>query len=196
VRELRWLRAAGQRHLDGQPGRGYASFPRGDSPALDRVGGVELGAARDRVNRHDFQLQASVDSASITAPSSTLVRATVDQTLYNTGYRIHIVDDSGQSADIEMQQAGKAAITILAAMAAMEGGQAVINWLVGDALKPAPPPGTEPTAEDGVAHGPSPHPSYPTSRSWPRPSRKTSRSTKASPTTSQTNASFSTGAPD
>jgi hypothetical protein len=51
------------------------------------------------VNRHDFALQASADSASITAPNSTTVRAKVDQTLYNTGYRIHIVDDSGQSAD-------------------------------------------------------------------------------------------------
>jgi hypothetical protein len=68
-----------------------------------------------QIRPHDFQLQISADSPSITVPSSTAVRATVDQSLYNTGYAIHIVDDDRESGDSVCGNSNDCAKTVLAA---------------------------------------------------------------------------------
>jgi hypothetical protein len=53
-----------------------------------------------QIRPHDFQLQISADSPEITVPGSTQVRASVDQDLYNTGYRIHIVEEGGELDEV------------------------------------------------------------------------------------------------
>jgi hypothetical protein len=67
-----------------------------------------------QIRPHDFQLRISADSHSITAPSSTTVRATVGQSLYNSGYRIHIVDDDGETGEAVCGNGYSCAKTVLA----------------------------------------------------------------------------------
>jgi len=81
-------------------------------------------------------------------------------------YKTEVVPPATSGGDqwelcVNLVQAGKGTLAILAAIAAMEGGQATINWLVSDALKEAPPPETEPDADDATAPRPVPPPFLP-----------------------------------
>jgi len=80
---------------EARPRRMHAEIRRmSDGGAVSTSGQVTVD-----VRRHDFQLQAAADASSITTPDSTHVRAGVDQSLYNTGYEIHIVPEDGQGSE-------------------------------------------------------------------------------------------------
>jgi hypothetical protein len=81
-------------------------------------------------------------------------------------YKTELVPPATSGGDqwevcVNLVQAGKGTLAILAAIAATEGGHATINWLVSDSIKEAPAPGAEPDADNATAPRPLPLPWLP-----------------------------------